>query len=74
MLVKKDGRWLKAKELAAILSEIDRDSNSRPINLIEDCVSLLTSDSRTNWANARNILLKSNFQFCFLFPDECSNQ
>ncbi len=65
MFLKKGGKWLKAKQLADILSEIDRDSNSRPINPIEDCVSLLTSDSRTNWANARNILLKSDFLFHF---------
>jgi hypothetical protein len=73
MFLKKEGKWLKVEELFEILSEIDRDSNSRPINPIEDCVALLTSDSRTNWANARNILLKSNFtfNFCFSFLDEC---
>ena len=58
MFVKRDGAWLTTFEFSQILSEIFEDSNSRPVNPIDQCVGLLTSDSRINWANARLRLLK----------------
>ena len=58
MFIKQGGAWLSKVELCGVLSAIYSDSNSRPLKPIEECVSLLTSDSRPNWANARNLLLK----------------
>jgi hypothetical protein len=62
MLIKKDGEWLTRVELRKVLSEIFSDSNSRLINPIRNCVSVLTSDARPNWAKARNLLIKGLFE------------
>jgi hypothetical protein len=58
MFVKRDGAWLTKRELAQVLAAIHRDSNSKPVNPVENSVSLLTSDARPSWAKARAILLQ----------------
>ena len=58
MFIKKDGSLLSRDNLVKVLAEILNESTSKPVNPIENCVTLLTSDARQNWANARNQLIK----------------
>ena len=63
VLVKKSGSWLSRDQLFQVLAAISNESTARPVNPIENCVSLLTSDARPSWAQARGFLMKGEPSF-----------
>jgi len=60
MCIKLDNVWLNQHEIAETLLEIAEDASKRPLKSRDECVSILTSDDRRNWAKAREILRKGN--------------